>query len=77
MANTPNYNFPLFGADDAPDLLTVYNAAMNTLDTKLKEIADASGAAFDPQPSDKGLTVSELAAAKKTASGIVYYKPTE
>lgn len=60
-----------------PDLLTVYNAAMNTLDTKLKEITDASGAAFDPQSSDEGLTVSELAAAKKTTSGIVYYKPAE
>jgi hypothetical protein len=77
MANTPNYNLPLFEADDAPDLLAVYNAAMNMLDTKLKEIDGASGAVFDPQPTDEGLTVSELAAAKKTASGIVYYKPAE
>lgn len=74
MANTPNYNLPLFGADDAPDLLTVYNAAMETLDAKLKEVSDASGKAFDPQPTDTALTVSELAAAKKTTSGIVYYK---
>ena len=39
MANTPNYNLPLFGAADAPDLLTVYNAAMQTLDAKLKEVS--------------------------------------
>lgn len=38
---TTNYNLPEFTADGTPDLIGVYNAAMEAIDTKLKELSDS------------------------------------
>lgn len=77
MANTPNYNLPLYSGTDVPDLLTVYNAAITTIDTTLKTISDAASKGFVTADSDKPFTVANLAAAKVNADGIVYFKATK
>lgn len=77
MASTDNYKLPLYSGTDVPDLLTVYNAAMQTIDTTLKTISDAASKGFVTSDSDKSFTVSNLAAAKVNADGIVYFKATE
>ena len=41
---TPNYNLPEFTADDTADLIGVYNKAIETIDTKLKESSDSISA---------------------------------
>nr|DAU86390.1 MAG TPA: hypothetical protein [Bacteriophage sp.] len=74
MPNTANYNLPLYSETDVPDLLTVYNAAMQTIDTTLKTISNAASKGFVTADSDKSFTVSSLAAAKINADGIVYFK---
>lgn len=38
---TTNYSFPEFTAEGTPDLIGVYNAAMEAIDTKLKELSDS------------------------------------
>lgn len=71
MSATPNYSLPLFAADGAIELINVYNAAMQIIDNKLKEALTNSE--FVKGESDKVLTVSQLAAAKVTKDGIIYY----
>lgn len=38
---TTNYSFPEFTAEGTPDLIGVYNAAMEAIDKKLKELNDS------------------------------------
>lgn len=76
-SKTTNYELPLYSGTDVPDLLTVYNAAMQTIDTTLKTISDAASKSFVTADSDKSFTVANLAGAKVNANGIVYFKATE
>lgn len=74
MAGTTNYNFPTYGATDAPDLLTGYNVAIQGVDTKLKELSDAISASGEPtSPDDPTLTVTQLGKAKVNANGFIYF----
>lgn len=74
MANTSNYNLPLFDGAQPADLMNTFNPAMNTIDSTMKSISDAasSGGGFTPGAGDAALTTTNLAALKVTASGIVY-----
>ena len=81
---TTNYSIPVFNSTDSINLIGVYNAAMQLIDTKLKSIetdvsslntkvANVNG--FAPNPStDKTLTVANLNGAKVTSAGIIYFK---
>ena len=81
---TTNYQIPEFNSTDSIDLIGVYNAAMQLIDTKLKamesdigslntKLSDMQG--FKPNVStDKSFTVSNLNNAKVTSAGIVYFK---
>ena len=78
MAGTPttNYNLPTYGESDAPDLLTVYNSAINSIDSILKSIEDQITniqAEIDTTPT-ANFTVSDLAASGITAEGVVVNK---
>lgn len=108
MGQTTNYKFPTYEATDSPDLTNQYNAAVASIDTRIKSnetaaanAATAAGKAqsaatkaqgevdaletrvtalegatgdFNPLDTDKTLTVHQLAGAKVTANGIVYFK---
>ena len=55
---TPNYNFPTYAETDAPNLAGAYNQAVNAIDAKIKEVADAasSGASVpDANSTTKGI----------------------
>ena len=81
---TTNYSLPVFSSTDSVDLIGVYNAAMQIIDTKLKSIESQMGTlstkvdnvqGFAPNTStDKTLTVANLNGAKVTSAGIVYFK---
>ena len=81
---TTNYSLPVFSSTDSVDLIGVYNAAMQLIDTKLKSMETNIGSlntqlsnvqGFTPNVStDKPLTVSNLNSAKVTSAGIVYFK---
>ena len=81
---TTNYSLPVFASTDSVDLIGVYNAAMQIIDTKLKSIETQmgtlstkvdNGQVFAPNTStDKTLTVANLSGAKVTSSGIIYFK---
>ena len=81
---TTNYSLPVFSSTDSVDLIGVYNAAMQLIDTKLKAMETDIGSlntqlsnvqGFTPNVStDKPLTVSNLNSAKVTSAGIVYFK---
>ena len=81
---TTNYSLPVFNSTDSIDLIGVYNAAMQLIDTKLKSMETDIGSintkltnaqVFSPNPTtDKVLTVANLNGAKVTSSGIIYFK---
>ena len=81
---TTNYSLPEFSGTDSIDLIGVYNAAMQIIDTQLKSIESQMGTlstkednvqGFAPNPStDKTLTVANLNGAQVTTSGIIYFK---
>ena len=81
---TTNYSLPEFSSTSSVDLIGVYNAAMQIIDTKLKSIENQMGTlstkvdnvqGFAPDTSkDKTLTVANLNGAKVTSSGIIYFK---
>lgn len=81
---TTNYQIPEFNSTDSIDLIGVYNAAMQLIDTKLKAMESDIGSlntklsnvqGFTPNVStDKPFTVSNLNDAKVTSAGIVYFK---
>lgn len=81
MQATTNYNIPTYEETDNPDLIDGYNVGVTTIDTQLKENADAittAQADIDTLKANTGdltyikLTVGEL------AKGInIAYKATE
>ena len=71
MSATTNYSLPLFIPDGPIELVNVYNAAMQIIDNKLKEAL--TNTEFVKSESDKVLTVAQLATAKVTKDGIIYY----
>ena len=81
---TTNYSLPEFTSTGSVDLIGVYNAAMQLIDTKLKSLETQMGTlstkvdnvqGFSPNTStDKTLTVANLNGAKVTTSGIIYFK---
>ena len=81
---TTNYSIPEFASSDSIDLIGVYNAEMQIIDTKLKSIENQMGTlstkvdnvqGFAPDmTTDKTLTVANLNGAKVTSSGIIYFK---
>ena len=81
---TTNYSLPEFTGTGSVDLIGVYNAAMQLIDTKLKSLETQMGTlstkvdnvqGFSPNTStDKTLTVANLNGAKVTTSGIIYFK---
>ena len=81
---TTNYSIPVFNGTDSIDLIGVYNAAMQLIDTKLKSIDTQVSSlntkvnnvtGFAPNTStDAKLTVANLNGAKVTSSGIIYFK---
>lgn len=84
---TTNYHLPLFTATGTVDLIGVYNEAITRIDNILSDaekqvntnsinIADLKKVAFTTSSSDTILTVSQLAGAKVTKNGIVYYVST-
>lgn len=82
--STTNYQIPEFNSTDSIDLIGVYNAAMQLIDTKLKDMQSnieslntqlSNVQGFKPNVStDKPFTVSNLNDAKVTSAGIVYFK---
>lgn len=68
---TSNYSLPLFAPGGAIELINVYNGAMQIIDAKLKEAL--TNTEFVKSESDKVLTVAQLATAKVTKDGIIYY----
>lgn len=51
------------------------STAKSTADSALSEVRGLSASSFNPQSTDKNLTVAQLSEAKVTANGIVYFKP--
>lgn len=76
MTDTPNIGLKKYAGTDPINLLTGYNASMDTLDTVIKQAQDdidaLEGGAFVPSANDPALDVTKLATAKVTANGIVY-----
>ena len=77
MQETANLHLKKYQNTDAVNLLTGYNASMDTLDTKIKQAQDDIDAletgAFVPNPqTDSSFDVQALAGAKVTSNGIVY-----
>ena len=71
MSATPNYSLPLFDPDGAIELVNVYNSAMQIIDAKLKEALIKT--VFVKSESDKVITVAQIATAKISKDGIIYY----
>lgn len=77
MQDTTNLGLKKYQTTDPVNLLTGYNASMDTLDTTIKAAQDDIDAletgAFVPNPAtDSDFAVSMLADAKVTSNGIVY-----
>lgn len=71
MQNTTNYGLKLYDNGDAASLIDGYNASMNTLDTKLKQIEDdaASSGATLPDGLEAFCTALGLNSGNATALG--------
>lgn len=69
---TTNYNLPEFTAEGTPDLIGVYNAAMEAIDTKLKELSDsiANTTNLDAVKSDVANLKSSVSTINSNISGI-------
>lgn len=77
MQDTTNLGLKKYQTTDPVNLLTGYNASMDTLDTTVQGALDDIDAletgAFVPNPlTDSAFDVSMLASAKVTSNGIVY-----
>lgn len=59
----------------ASTALSKANANATDIASLKKEVAGLSASSFNPQSTDKNLTVAQLSEAKVTANGIVYFKP--
>ena len=69
---TTNYNLPEFTAAGTPDLIGVYNAAMEAIDKKLKELSDsiASTPNLDAVKSDVTNLKTSVSTINTNISGI-------
>ena len=69
---TTNYSFPEFTAVGTPDLIGVYNAAMEAIDKKLKELNDsiATNTNLDAVKSDVANLKSSVSTINSNISGI-------
>lgn len=81
--NTTHFLLPEFDNNGTIDLINIYNKAIQTIDINLfnvKKTADETKniitniKPFSPTPTDKILTVSQLANAKVASNGIIYFK---
>lgn len=52
---TTNYHLQKYEATDSPDLTTKYNASMDTLDAKLKEVSDQAQTASNKVATNSGI----------------------
>lgn len=59
----------------ADSALSKANANATDIASLEEEVAGFSASSFNPQSTDKSLTVAQLSEAKVTANGIVYFKP--
>lgn len=62
-------------ASTADSALSKANANATDIASLEEEVAGLSASSFNPQSTDKNLTVAQLSEAKVTANGIVYFKP--
>lgn len=69
---TTNYSFPEFTEEGTPDLIGVYNAAMEAIDKKLKELNDsiANTTNLDAVKSDVASLKSSVSTINSNISGI-------
>ena len=69
---TTNYNLPEFTPEGTPDLIGVYNAAMEAIDMKLKELSDsiANTTNLDAVKSDVASLKSSVSTINSNISGI-------
>ena len=69
---TTNYSLPEFTAVGTPDLIGVYNAAMEAIDNKLKELNDriATNTNLDAVKSDVANLKSSVSTINSNISGI-------
>lgn len=59
----------------ADSALSKANANATDIASLKEKVAGLSASSFNPQSTDKNLTVAQLSEAKVTANGIVYFKP--
>lgn len=59
----------------ADSALSKANANATDIASLEEEVTGLSASSFNPQSTDKNLTVAQLSEAKVTANGIVYFKP--
>ena len=69
---TTNYSLPEFTADGTADLIGIYNAAMVTIDAKLKELSDniANTTNLDAVKADVANLKSSVSSINTSISGI-------
>lgn len=69
---TTNYNLPEFTAEGTPDLIGVYNTAIEAIDKKLKELSDsiANTTNLDAVKSDVASLKSSVSTINSNISGI-------
>lgn len=69
---TTNYNLPEFTAEGTPDLIGVYNAAMEAIDKKMKELSDriANTTNLDTVKTDIASLKSSVSTINSNISGI-------
>lgn len=69
---TTNYSLPEFTADGTADLIGIYNAAMEAIDAKLKELSDtiANTTNLDAVKADVANLKSSVSSINTSISGI-------
>ena len=73
MAQTPNFGFKLYEADEQPNLLDQYNNAVTAIDAAMKQLQDI----VENLTKMGDLTVDGLANLNVTTRGIIVLPPTE
>lgn len=73
MAQTQNFGFKLYEADEQPNLLDQYNNAVTAIDAAMKQLQDV----VDDLTKVSDLTVDGLANLDVTTRGIIVMPQTE
>lgn len=73
MAQTPNFGFKLYEADEQPNLLDQYNNAVTAIDAAMEQLQDI----VEDLTKTGDLTVDGLANLDVTTRGIIVLPPTE